>query len=68
MRSPWIKAALLLAAVWLMAGGVIWLARRAKPTPESVERYLTGLQLDGESRGDREKVMKKLADQLNQLT
>ncbi len=68
MRSPWIKAALFLAAIWLIAGGAIWLARRAKATPASVERYLATHSVEGRSSSEREKIMNRLADQLNQLT
>ena len=57
-----------LVVVWLVAGGVIWLARRAKPTPESVERYLSANPPAGKSSTEREKIMTRLAQQLNQLT
>lgn len=58
----------LLAAVWLVAGGVIWWARSAKPTPESVLRYIETHSVEGKSAGERDKVLVKTAEQLNRLT
>jgi hypothetical protein len=68
MRSLWIKAIVLLAAVWLVAGGAIFWARSSKVTPISLSRHIDGLQLDGRSPSDRLKEVDEVADQLNHLT
>lgn len=68
MRPVWIKAFLLVVAVWLVAGGVTWWARSTKPTPERVMAYVDSHPIDGKSPSEREKVMEKVADQLNRLS
>lgn len=67
MRSVWLKLIVLLAGVWLVAGGVIWWARAAKPTPEKVASYLASNPVDGLAGDRREKVIRTVADQLNGL-
>ena len=68
MRPFWLKPALLLAAIWLVAGGAIFLARSAKVTPESLTRHIETLKIDEHSAQDRGKAIDKVADQLNHLT
>jgi hypothetical protein len=46
----WSKCALLLAGVWITAGAVIYWARHAKPTAQSVTAYLQKAHLDGDAR------------------
>jgi hypothetical protein len=67
MRLPWIKLVGLLLAVWAIAGGAIYFARGAKPTPEKVMRYLENNPLEGAATSDRGEVIEKVATQLNQL-
>jgi hypothetical protein len=67
MRIPWIKLVGLLLVIWAVVGGVIYLAHGAKPTPESVMGYLDQHPVESRSSGEREKVMEKVAQQLNQL-
>ena len=67
MRLPWIKLIGLLLAIWAVVGGVIYFARGAKPTPESVMRYLDVHPIASVPAGEREKTMAKIATQLNQL-
>lgn len=67
MRPLWIKAATALAAIWLVVGGVIKWAHHAKPTPESVAKYMDTHPLDGRPAADRKKVIDDVADQLNRL-
>lgn len=67
MRFPWIKTLLLLAAAWLIAGGVIWWARAARPTPDSVVRYANEHSPEGRSQPAREEALRGLASRLNQL-
>jgi hypothetical protein len=67
MRSHWIKALVLLGAVWLVAGGAIFWARNARPTPESIARYVADHPVEGLSGPARERVIRKVADQLNAL-
>jgi len=67
MRFPWLKLSGILAAIWLVAGGVIFFARSAKVTPESVAAYVSAHPIEGKSTGDRSKIIEKLARQMNQL-
>jgi len=67
MRLPWFKLLAALLAIWAVAGGVIFWARSAKPTPESVMRYLDQHPAANVSPQDREKMLEKIASQLNQL-
>lgn len=67
MSSIWSRAILILAAVWLFAGGAIWWARHATPTPESLQRYVETHPLDGQSAQERAKRIEEVADQLNGL-
>lgn len=67
MSSTWIKALLLLAAVWLIAGGAIWWARNSKATPESLVRYVETHPLDGQPEKERARRLDKIAGQLNRL-
>lgn len=68
MRTLWIKAAAILAAIWLVAGGAIYWARSNKVTPESLTRHIESLQLEGKAPGKRQKAIDDVADQLNRLT
>ncbi len=63
----WIKAGALLVGVWLLVAGVIFVARSAKPTPESVVRYAEEHPVEGQTPAERERIMRKLANELNQL-
>jgi hypothetical protein len=68
MRTLWIKAALILAVVWLVAGGAIFWARSAKVTPESLTQHIETLRLEGKAADDRGEEIDEVADQLNRLT
>ncbi|MGB8169147.1 MAG: hypothetical protein WCF18_16740 [Chthoniobacteraceae bacterium] len=67
MRSLWLKATLVIAAVWLVAGGAIFWARSVKVTPASVTAYLESHPIENQSGAERTKVIEKLADQMNAL-
>lgn len=67
MRLPWFKLLAALVAIWVLAGGIIYWAHSAKPTPESVMRYLDQHPVAPTSPQDREKMLEKLAKDLNQL-
>jgi hypothetical protein len=68
MRPIWIKAIILLAAVWITVGGVIWWARSQKPTPDRLLAYVETHPIDGKSTDDRSKIIEKVAKQLVGLT
>ena len=68
MRSSWLKAGLVLAAIWICAGAVIFFARHIKVTPESLLQYVEKHPLNGLSAADRARTIEKVAEQLNQLT
>ena len=67
-RSLWLKAALVLAGIWLLAGGAIFWARSAKVTPEKITSYLETHPIESVSGTERAKVIDKIADQMNALT
>lgn len=66
-RPLWLKAALLLAAIWLVAGGAIYWARSVKVTPESLAAYVAAHPIEGQGSTDRARVIEKVADQMNEL-
>lgn len=61
------KFTLLLAAIWVVAAAIIFGARAARPTPESVAAYIKAHPLDDLSADERARVIDKVADQLNKL-
>lgn len=63
----WSKIALALVAVWAVAGGMIYLAQAAKPTPEKVAACLRE-DLAGKSAAERAKRIDRAADMLNRLS
>jgi hypothetical protein len=67
MRSLWLKAIAIVAGLWLLVGAIIWLARDARPTPNSVGRYAELHPVEGQDSAARQKIMRRLAEQLNQL-
>jgi hypothetical protein len=67
MRFPWLKLVALLLLIWAVVGGVIYWARSVKATPESVIRYLDAHPVTNASPQERDKVMEKVAKDLNKL-
>jgi len=67
-RPLWLKAALVLLAVWVVAGGAIFWARSVKVTPESLAAYVEAHPLADRGGPDRAQVLEKVANQMNQLT
>ncbi len=67
MRLPWLKLLGVLAVIWLIAGTVIFFARSAKVTPESLVAYADTHPIDGKPAAERAKVIEKLAGQMNEL-
>ena len=67
-RSTWIRAALVLALVWTIVGGLIWWARARKVTPESLMAYVEVHPVEGKPPTERTKTMEAVAKKLNQLT
>ena len=67
MNSLWIKAGAVVAAIWLVAAGVIWWARAAKPTPEAIIRYVSEHPLEGKGAAERGKTIETVAEKLNRL-
>ena len=66
--KTWLKAAIILAAVWIVAGTVIYFARAAKPTEESTARFIQAQNMAAKSAADRQKALVKAADLLNRLS
>jgi hypothetical protein len=67
-RPLWLKAALVLLAIWVVAGSAIFWARSVKVTPESLAAYVEAHPIVEQSPAARAQVVEKVADQLNQLT
>ena len=67
MRLLWIKAVILLAAIWLAVGGIMMWARSAKPTPESIAKYLDTHSIEGRSPKERNEIIENFAGQLTRL-
>lgn len=68
MPSFRLRAVALILAIWAVAGVVVYLARSAKATPESVLAYTAAHPMDQEPAENRQQVLEKTASQLNQLT
>ena len=66
--NTWLKAALALAAVWLVAGTGIWWLHATKPTPQSVTAFLNGSSIAAKGGRDRERTIQRAESQLNDLT
>ena len=66
-RSLWFKAAAILAAIWLVAGGAIFWARSVKVTPESVTTFIETHPVESRPPAERARVIEKVADQMNAL-
>lgn len=67
MRPLWLKAVLVLAAVWAVAGGAIFWARSVKVTPKSFGKYLEAHSIEGKSGKARAEVIEEVAEQMNAL-
>ena len=67
MRPNWIKIAVLLAIVWGVVGGAIWIVRKNRPTPERIGAFVATNALDGKSAGERAKIIERVAAQVNRL-
>jgi hypothetical protein len=68
MRPIWFKALLLLAAVWLVAGGMMWWAKASRPTPEKLLAYVEKNPIAGKAPATRGEIVKEVAGQLNRLS
>jgi hypothetical protein len=67
MRPNWIKITALLAVVWLVIGGAIWIVRKNRPTPERIAEFVNANSLEGKSTGERVKLIESVASQVNRL-
>lgn len=67
MRLLWIKAALALAAIWLVAGSVMMWARSVKPSPQTVAQLVDSNPLDGRAPEERKKVIDTVVGQIGRL-
>jgi hypothetical protein len=67
MRILWIRATLLLAAVWLVAGGIMMWARNIKPSSEAVSHYIDTHSVEGRSPTERRAIIDDLSTQINRL-
>ena len=66
--NVWLKTALALAGVWLLAFGAIQWLHASKPTAASITAYLAHANLAAETPRDRALTLQRAADQLNELT
>jgi hypothetical protein len=67
MRSLWLKAVLILVAIWAVAGGTIFWARSAKVTPGSLMHYLETHSIESKVGSARRKIIEDTAAQMNAL-
>lgn len=67
-RPLWLKAAVLLAAIWLVAGGAIFWARSAKVTPETLTKFIETHPIQNQAGSARAKLIEKVAAQMNALS
>ena len=67
MRLPSLKVIGVLVGIWILVGGVIFFARSAKVTPESIVAYADSHPIADKSAAERGKIIEKLAGQMNQL-
>ena len=67
MRPHWIKIALLLALVWGVIGGAIWIVRKNRATPERIAEFVGKNSLDGKVPADRAKLIEEVAKRVNSL-
>jgi len=62
------RGLLALLVVWVVAAGVIWLVRSARPTPEKLQAYLAANPLAESPASGRAKIIERTAGQLNRLS
>lgn len=67
MRPNWFKIVAILAGLWLVIGGIVFIVRKSKPTAESIVAFASANTLDGRQPGDRAKVIESVASQVNRL-
>ena len=67
MRPLWPKAVLILAMIWLAVAGVMMWARHARPSPESIAKYLDAHSIEGRTLQERRAIIDGFADRLNRL-
>ncbi len=66
--NVWLKTALALGTVWAVAAGAIFWLRASQPTAASITDYLAHTHLDADSGRAREKTIRRVEDQLNDVT
>ncbi len=64
----WLKTGLVLAGVWALAAGAIHWLHASQPTAASITDYLAHTRLDARSARDRAKTIRRVEDQLNDVT
>ena len=66
--NVWLKTALALGAVWAVAAGAIHWLHASQPTAASVTDYLAHARIDTRTGRDREKTIRSVEDQLNDVS
>ena len=67
MRPYWTKTALLLALLWGVIGGAIWIVRKNRATPERIAEFIGANTLEGKAPADRAKLIEEVAKRVNSL-
>ena len=67
MRPHWSKISLLLALVWGVIGGAIWIVRKNRATPERIAEFVGANTLEGKAPADRAKLIEEVAKRVNSL-
>jgi hypothetical protein len=66
LSAHW-KAVATMAAIWIVAGMVIFFLRAARPTPDSVARFIESEPLANVATNKRLEVIDQVANQINRL-
>ncbi len=66
--NVWLKTTLALAAVWIVAAGAIHWLHASQPTAASITGYLARTDLSAQSARDRARTIRRVEDQLNDVT
>jgi hypothetical protein len=64
----WMKCALILAGVWIVAAALIFWSRHARPTAQSVTAYVQHADIASQTGRDRTRTIGSVETQLNEIS
>ena len=68
MRPSWFKISILLAGLWLVVGGTMWVLNERRASPEKVISYAEEHRVAGQSEAARAEIIEKVASKYHQLS